>query len=321
MRTIRFGRTNVQVPVVSLGTWGQGGPQKAGEASVGWSGNDDAQATAALLRAHQLGITHWDTADVYGDGHAEALIGTMWDRVPRADIFLASKVGWYAGDYGHFYHPELMRKQLERSLAKLQTDVIDLHYFHHCDFGENDEYFDDANAQMRRLREEGKIRFIGLSDWDAAKIVRLAPRVDPDVVQPYRNVVDDDYASSGLREWVDNNDAGVAFFSPLKHGLLLGKYSEPQHFPEGDHRRRVPEFEDAEAIERMQVAAAHVRRHFAGEAEPVLHAVTGALLTDAPTGCVLVGQRTPRHVEAAALIGAPLTEAEGEWVRHQYAPV
>src|SRR5512140_950748 len=91
MRMLRFGRTNVEVPAVSVGTWGHGGPRVARETSVGWSGNDDAAASAALARAFDAGLTHWDTADVYGDGHAERLIGAMWTAVPREKIFLATK--------------------------------------------------------------------------------------------------------------------------------------------------------------------------------------------------------------------------------------
>jgi aryl-alcohol dehydrogenase-like predicted oxidoreductase len=74
---------------------------------------------------------------------------------------------------------------------------------------------------MHRLRDEGKVRFVGLSDWDGSKIMQYVERVDPDAVQPYRNLVDDDYESSGLKAYVDAHDLGVAFFSPLKHGLLL----------------------------------------------------------------------------------------------------
>ncbi len=97
MKKIRFGRTNVQITTVSLGTWGHGGPRVSEGESVGWSGNDDHLAKEALLTAYRSGITHWDTADAYGDGHAEELIGTMWNQVPRQEIFLASKFGWIKG--------------------------------------------------------------------------------------------------------------------------------------------------------------------------------------------------------------------------------
>jgi len=321
MRTIRFGRTNVQVPAISLGTWGQGGPNTNEGASVGWTGHDDAAAKHALKRAYELGITHWDTADAYGAGHAEQLIGGMWGEVPRESIFLATKFGYVKGPSGRYYDPAFMRAQCEASLRNMKTETIDVHYFHHCDFGEHDEYFDDALATMRKLRDEGKVRFIGLSDWDAKKIVRFIDRVDPDVVQPFRNIVDDEYESSGLRDVVNARDLGVAFFSPLKHGLLLGKYKEPQHFDEGDFRRNVPEFEDEDFIKRMQRARDAVISRFSSLAEPVLTALTGSLLANNPTACVLLGQRNPRQVEAAAAAGEALSAEDAAWVRGVYRGV
>jgi len=319
MRTIRFGRTNAQVPTISLGTWGHGGPNPNEGASVGWSGHDDRLAKEALVAAHRLGITHWDTADAYGAGHAEALIGEVFaEGVPRSEIFLATKFGYIRGPSGRSYDPAFMRAQCEASLQNMRTDVIDLYYFHHCDFGPDDSYFADALATMRSFRDEGKIRFIGLSDWDASRIMQFIERVDPDVVQPYRNLVDDAYASSGLERYVDAHDLGVAFFSPLKHGLLLGKYDAPQEFPEGDFRSGIADFRDPVAIERMKRAAAAVRARFAGKAEPVISAVTGALLTGNPTATVLLGQRNPKQVEAAAMVGEPLDAEDAEWVRAQY---
>ncbi|MBV9493045.1 MAG: aldo/keto reductase [Acidobacteria bacterium] len=318
MRKVRFGRTNEQVPAVSLGTWGHGGPNTNDGASVGWSGNDDAAAREAIVLAWRRGITHWDTADAYGNGHAEQLIGSVWDEVPRHEIFLATKFGYIKGPSGHPYDPAFMRAQCEASLRNLRTDVIDLHYFHHCDFGPDDVYFDDALATMRRFREEGKVRFIGLSDWDASLIMRFIDRIDPDVVQPFRNLVDDEYESSGLRAYVDEHDLGVAFFSPLKHGLLLGKYEHATSFPAGDFRSGIAEFGDEEFIQRMRRAADAMRERFSPHPEPVLHAVVGGLLAGNPTATVLLGQRNPKQVEAAARIGEALSEEDARWVAAQY---
>lgn len=319
MRTIRFGRTNVQVPAISLGTWGHGGPNVNQGVNVGWTGHDDNLAKEALVAAHRAGITHWDTADAYGGGHAETLIGEVFaEGVARDEIFLASKFGWVTGTSKHFYDAAFMRQQAEQSLRNMRTDVMDLYYFHHCDFGPNDEFFDGALEVMHRLRDEGKIRFIGLSDWDATKIMKFIAKVDPDVVQPYRNVVDDDYASSGLKQWVDTHDLGVAFFSPLKHGLLLGKYDQPVAYGTGDFRSNIGDFTDAAAIARYKHAAAEMRRRFADQAEPVIHAVTGALLADNPTACVLLGQRNPKQVAAAAAVGEGLSEEEAGWVGEMY---
>jgi aryl-alcohol dehydrogenase-like predicted oxidoreductase len=312
MRTIRLGRTNTQVPAISLGTWGHGGPNTNEGASVGWSGADDNLAKQALVAAYRAGITHWDTADAYGAGHAERLIGQVFrdGAVPRDEIFLATKFGYVKGPSGVAYDPRFMRAQCEASLRNMNTDVIDLYYFHHCNFGDN---FEPALETMRALQAEGKVRFVGLSDWEAPRIMRYIARVDPDVVQPYRNLVDDDYESSGLKSYVDAHDLGVAFFSPLKHGLLLGKYDQPVQFPEGDFRRNVPEFGDAAFIERMKNASATV-----GAKMPVLRAVTGALLADNPTACVLLGQRNPKQVAAAAEAGDALTQEEAAWVGRVY---
>ncbi len=318
MRQILLGRTNVRVSAVSLGTWSYGGPNQSGTIPVGWAHQRDADSRAALHRAWELGINHWDTADVYGDGHSETIIGSMWETVPREDIFLASKVGWDSGPYDHYYHPQLMEDHLERSLRNLRTDVIDLYYLHHCHFGEQDEYFADAVEQMRRFHEAGKIRFIGLSDWNLNLIMRYIDRVDPDVVQPYRNVMDDTYTSSGLKSWIETHNRGVAFFSPLKHGLLTGKYTQPATFPEGDFRANVKEFGDPEVITKMQVNRKTLETHFADHPQPVLHGLIDALLADAPTGCVLLGQRNVQQVEAAATLGDALSPAEAEWVKKLY---
>jgi len=318
---IRLGRTNVEVPAVSLGTWGHGGPSVApGGVPVGWTGHDDQLAKDALLAAYRAGITHWDTADAYGNGHAEQLIGTMWNDVPRAEIFLATKFGYVYGSANHPYDPKFMRAQAEGSLRNLEVDVIDLYYFHHCDFGPNGEYFDGALETMHRLRDEGKIRFIGISDWNGGRIMKYIARANADVVQPYRNVVDDDYESSGLKKYVDDHDLGVAFFSPLKHGLLLGKYDAPVEFEEGDFRSGVPEFGDARAIARFRDAARAMRERFAQKREPVLHALVGALLADNPTACVLLGQRNPKQVEAASQAGDGLSVEEVAEVRQWYRP-
>jgi aryl-alcohol dehydrogenase-like predicted oxidoreductase len=283
--------------------------------------SEDDPATV-IGRALDLGVTMFDTADVYGPFTNEELLGRALER-RRHEATIATKVGLVVGESGGYPlqrdgRPEHIAEAVRASLRRLRTDVIDLYYLHHCDFGPADEYFDDALALVRRFREEGKVRFIGLSDWDAPKIMRFIDRVDPDVVQPYRNVVDDDYVSSGLRSWVEAHDAGVAFFSPIMHGLLLGKYDAPVVFPEGDFRSNVPGFGDAAVIERMKSAREAVEKRWAGRPQPVLNALIGALLSDSPTGCVLLGQRNPSQVDSAAAAGEPLSNEEAEWVRKLY---
>ncbi len=318
MNRIVLGKTNRKVSTISLGTWSYGGINTSGNVSVGWSGQNDQDSREALLRAWEVGINHWDTADVYGNGHAEKIIGSVWDSVPRKDIFLATKVGWNKGSYEHYYHPDHMRKQVETSLKNLRTDYIDLYYFHHCRFGDETEYLDDALEMMLRFREEGKILFIGLSDWNQTKIMRVIDRINPDVVQPYRNVMDDHYVGSSLKSWIEEHNAGVCFFSPLKHGLLTGKYTKPVVFPRGDYRSHVDAFRDPEIIRKMRENRKLLEDRFGNHPQPVLHGLIDVLLTDAPTGCVLLGQRNIKQVEAAATLGRALSPEDAAWVRNLY---
>lgn len=319
MDFVRLGRTEVEVPTIGLGTWPLSGPNVARGMEVGWSGHDDALATQALIHAYEVGFTHWDTADAYGDGQAERLIGDVLKDLPRAEIFIATKVGWDPGEYSHYYHPDQIRRQLLRSLANLGVDVIDLYYLHHCDFGPESEYLDDAIETVQRIRDEGKIRFIGLSDWKSELVLKYAPLVDPDVVQIYRNVRNDEYGSSGLREWAEAHDVGAVFFSPLDHGLLLGKYSEPVTFASGDFRNRVAGFRDPDLLAVLQSNREKLIERFRDHPQPVLHGLVGSLLADSTNSCVLVGMRNPNQVDVAAAATQALTGEDAEWVRSLYS--
>lgn len=318
MRRVRFGRTNLKISAVSLGTWAFGGPQMVDGQPVGWFGSRDSRVLETLARAYELGINHWDTADVYGGGHAERLIGQVWDQIARREILLATKVGYHVGPHGHGYHPQQIRQQLETSLRNLRTETIDLYYFHHCDFGPNAQYLDDALELFHRFREGGKIRFIGLADRKPETILRYVERIRPDVVQFPRNVIEDDYGESGLRTWIEKNDAAVAFSSPLKHGLLLGKFEGPVTFGAGDHRNKVREFRDFGLISRLRSCRREMAKRFAGRPDSALFGLVGSLLSDAPSGCVLLGQHRPEQVEDAAAAGDPLEEGDSQWVRRLY---
>ncbi|MCZ6506505.1 MAG: aldo/keto reductase [Acidobacteria bacterium] len=317
MRSITLGRTGVEVPVVSVGTWGHSGPARVKRHAVGWAGGDDDAARAALLRACELGLSHWDTADAYGNGHSEEMIGGLWQTVPRSQVFLASKTGWVKGS-AHGYEPDHMRRQIESSLRRLRTETIDLYYLHHCDFGPDDRYLDSAIALLREFQAAGRVRWIGLSDWDSAKVARYAPVVEPDVVQVYRSLLHDPYHESGLADWVAVHGAGVCFFSPLQHGLLLGKYRKPPELDPGDHRSGRPEFRDADLLARLRRCRRAVEVRFVERAQPLLDALLTPLVADVPGACVLVGMRRPEHAEAAAEVCADLSAADIDWVRRLY---
>lgn len=318
MEYITLGKTEISVSNISLGTWAYGGAKISGSQSVGWADQADMDSKKALLKAHEVGINHWDTADVYGDGRSESIIGSIWNDISRHEIFLATKVGWDMGTYDHWYHPEKMIENMDRSLKNLKTDCVDLMYLHHCNFGKNGEYFDDALDVLLNFKKDGKTKFIGLSDWSDEKIMRYIYKVKPDVVQPYRNVMDSSYETSGLKEYIDSNNVGVCFFSPIKHGLLTGKYKSPPQFKDGDYRKNVEAFNNQEIIDLILLNKEKLNDRFSNHLQPVMHGLISPILEDAPTGCVLLGQRNEEQVVKASQLGGVISKEDAEWVKKLY---
>jgi len=318
MEYITLGKTQNNVSNISLGTWSYGGAATSGDQAVGWADQDDIDSKKALLKAHRSGINHWDTADVYGDGRSEKIIGNMWNDIPRDEIFLATKVGWDMGPYEYWYHPSHMTTNMERSLKNLKTDCVDLMYLHHCNFGNNGEYFDDAMSVLLNFKKDGKTKFIGLSDWSDAKIMHYINKVKPDVVQPYRNVMDDSYEVSGLKNYIDTNNVGVCFFSPIKHGLLTGKYKSPPKFKKGDYRQNVEAFNSQKIIDQLLENRFKLEDRFQKYSQPVMHGLIAPLLEDAPTGCVLLGQRNEDQVIKASQLGKSISKEDADWVKSIY---
>ena len=318
MRKIILGRTNTTVSAISLGTWAFGGENKIGKKSVGWANQSDRDSRSVLIKAWEKNINHWDTADVYGEGHSERIIGSMWEDIPRNSIFLATKVGWDMGPFSHWYHPKHMKKKIEESLTNLKTDYIDLLYLHHCNFGKQDEYFDDAVEVLKSFQSQGKIRFTGLSDWSNERIVKYLDACNPDVIQPYRNIMDNTYEESGLKNIVNKNNLGVCFFSPLKHGLLTGKYKTTAVFKDGDHRSGIKDFQNKNKIKKIMLNCEKLEKKFPHYENPIMHGIVNALFFDSPTGCVLLGQRNIKQVETASSLGEILSEEDTNWVKSLY---
>ena len=306
------------VSAISLGTWAFGGENKVGKKSVGWANQSDSDSRSVLIKAWEKNINHWDTADVYGEGHSERIIGSVWKDIPRKSIFLATKVGWDMGPFSHWYHPKHMKNKIEESLTNLKTDYVDLLYLHHCNFGKQDEYFEDAVEVLKTFQSQGKIRFIGLSDWSNERIVKYLDACDPDVIQPYRNIMDNTYEKSGLKNIVKKNNLGVCFFSPLKHGLLTGKYKTTAVFKDGDHRSGIKDFQNKNKIKKIMLNCEKLEKKFLHHENPIMHGIVNALFFDSPTGCVLLGQRNIKQVETASSLGEILSEEDTSWVKSLY---
>ena len=171
---------------------------------------------------------------------------------------------------------------------------------------------------VRRFQEEGKTRFIGLSDWDASKIMKFIDAVRPDVIQPYRNLMNDTFVTSGLKAWVDIHNIGVCFFSPIMHGLLTGKYTQPTNFKSGDMRAGIEEFTNPEIINKIRENKTLLETRFSYHPNPVMHGIVDSLLTDTQTGCVLLGQRNISQANVAATLGQKMSDTDSDWVKSLY---
>ena len=319
MKKIILGRTNQKVSIISLGAWSHGKQNTSGESNIGWSNQTDQDSKNALLKSYSLGLNHWDTADVYGEGHSEKIIGSTWNQIPRKEIFLATKVGWDKGPNKNWYEPNYMKLKMNQSLKNLKTECVELVYLHHCNFGKNDEYLDGAIEQISRFKEEGKTRYIGLSDWSSKRIMKFIDHVNPDVVQPLYNVNDIDYELSGLKSYVKLNNLGVCFFSPIKHGILTGKYGAVPEFPKGDFRKNVKEFKNIDFIKKMKINRAKIEARFPVLKEKaIMHALLGAILYDNPTGCALLGQRNEAQATSAGSLGNEMSKKDAQWILSLY---
>lgn len=318
MQKRNLGVSGIEASVIGLGTWAIGGWM--------WGGTDEAEAIRAIHAALDSGIDLIDTAPAYGFGLAEELVGRAL-RGRRDKAVLATKCGlvWHTRQGLHFFDspegrtagegplhvhrclaPPVIREEVETSLKRLKTDVIDLYQTHWQD---PTTPVADSVGELMKLKEEGKIRAIGCSnatteDLDA---YRAAGVLDSD--QELFSMLDRRHARANrtccARE-------GIAFlaYSPLAQGLLTGAISPGRTFPDGDQRKDNPRFSEAN---RRQVAAMldAFRPIAAG------HGLTLAQLALAWTfsqpGCthVLAGARSPRQaVENAAAGTARLTADE-----------
>jgi aryl-alcohol dehydrogenase-like predicted oxidoreductase len=202
---------------------------------------DDAESIATVRRALDLGVTLIDTADIYGGGHSEELVGRAI-RGRRGDVVLATKFGSGARDRdrGGNGRPEYVRQSIEGSLRRLNVDHVDLYYLHRVDFSTPIE---ETVGAMAQLVQEGKVRCLGLSEA-APETVRRAHAVHPITALQTEYSLFSREPEAGILPTVRELGIGFVAYSPLGRGLLTGKITQPQHLPETDWRRSVPRFQD-----------------------------------------------------------------------------
>jgi aryl-alcohol dehydrogenase-like predicted oxidoreductase len=302
-----LGRTGLKVSEVGFGAWAIGGPWKLGDKQVGWGKVDDGTSKRALETAFDLGITFYDTADAYGWGHSEGLVGEVF-KGRRDKVIIATKVGNRLDDEGNWvkdFSRSWVEKAVEASLKRLQTDHIDFYQLHSplMDFeftAETFEVFED-------LKKQGKIRFYGTSVKRPPQGEAIADLDKGDGFQVIYNIFDREPEEKLFPLCLEKNLAVVARV-PLASGFLTGKFKKGHTFAQNDHRSSLSRQEIDENIEKANA----IQSIFQGSARTMAQVALQFVLSNKAVSVVIPGAKTPEQVRdnAAASDGRYLTQEE-----------
>jgi len=305
-----------QVCPIGIGCWAIGGPAHNLGLPIGWSTADDAAALEGLGIAFQLGANLFDTADVYGLGHSERLLGQFLAKVPRSEVVLSSKVGYFSGTSVHPYAPAHMRRQLETTLENLGTPYLDLYAFHNANFGPDDKYLEPAIAELRNFQQEGLVGAIGMrgphrfaldrglkptafSIDKHQRFLELFDQIQPDYIALRFNALTPipRVGTRTLFSYVADHGVDVLLTKPLCQGLLTGKYrpETPPEFTHGDHRLNKSWF-SGQALELIMDGLAPLRDRFGATQQGLVRAALNYCVQQADNVVALVGFTTPEQV-------------------------
>lgn len=231
-----IGRTGLTVSEIGFGGWGIGGSRNGFPA---YGPVDDTQSLRTLRQALDAGITLYETSDSYGCGHSEELIGRAFAG-SRSQVVIATKVGMISPEDDQDFSPSHIRRSVEASLRRLQSDHIDLYQLHNppVDRMAPD---DPAIVEMRQLQHEGKIRVFGISLRTPAEAVAAIVKLGAECVQVNLSLIDQRSIDNGLMDVCAAHGSGLIARTPLCYGFLTGRLDDRATFGAGDHRLRWPQ--------------------------------------------------------------------------------
>ena len=307
--TRALGTTGFEITLVGLGAWAIGG----GDWQGGWGPQDDRESIAAIHHAVASGVNWIDTAPAYGLGHAEEVVGAAVAELPEGDrplIFTKCGLVWADGEttVSNVLAAASVRRECEASLRRLRVERLDLLQIHWP--ATDGTAPEDSWATMVELVDEGKVRAIGVSNYDLKLLERCDEIRHVDTYQPELNMLRRDATAEAL-PWCLRNETGVIVYSPMRSGLLTGSFSPERcaKLPAEDWRGQDADFREPALsgnlalVERLDAIAKEV-----GVSLPEL-AVAWTLAWPGVTGAI-VGARRPEQLDG--WIGAATLELDDE---------
>lgn len=304
--TQQLGNSDMQITRIGFGAWAIGG----GDWQFAWGPQQDAESIAAIERALELGINWIDTAPVYGLGHSEEVVAQALKSAGKKPfLFTKCSMRWNAErSIYRSLSATSVREELEASLRRLQVDVIDLYQMHWPD---PEQDMEEGWEAMATLQQEGKVRYLGVSNFSVAQMERVAKIAPITALQPPYSLVNRK-AEAEILPWCQQNGVGVINYSPMASGLLTGKMTKERiaALPKDDWRRRTPQFQspkvekNLELVEQLRMIG---DRH---GVEPGTVAIAYTLRHPAVTAAI-VGARNAGQVEGTVAAAAfSLSDAE-----------
>jgi aryl-alcohol dehydrogenase-like predicted oxidoreductase len=294
VRRTRLGQTDLEVSRICFGTWQAGGD---------WGAIEEEEAKSAARRALELGINFFDTAQAYGFGESERLLGQaleLGSSGRRAEVIVATKGGlrMEGDELVRDSSAGWLRKGIEQSLGALGTDYVDLYQVHWPDPGTPME---ETASVLQELVEEGKTRYVGASNFDASQMADFERTRKLDSLQPpyhlFRRDIEDE-----VLPYCREHGVGVMVYGPLAHGLLTGKFDTDTELPEDDWRAQSPVFQGDAFQSNVQIVKELGR--FAEERGHTVAQLAIAWALGGPgVDVAIVGARRPDQIEGTAPAG------------------
>src|SRR5260370_3573538 len=301
METRKLGNSDMKITPVGYGAWAIGGAGCA----VGRGAQDDRDSLGAMHRSLELGVSWIDTAAVYGTGHSEEVVARAlkdW-RGPRPYVFTKCVMRWdEKGRVTLVFKSDSIRRECEDSLRRLQVNVIDL-YQVHWPPEDNGPGLEEAWRTLAALQKEGKVRWIGVSNFDVPQIKRAKKIARMTSLQPPYSLIGRQIEKETL-PYCEQQGIGVIVYSPMASGLLTGAMTRERaaNLPDDDWRKRSPESQDPnlsknlQLVERLKTVAARYGR------TPGEVAIAWTLRLPAVTGAI-VGARNAKQAEGVMRAG------------------